>query len=137
MQSKAACWALVTKLLCTIFKKVHKIRHFASEAVSLGADSLQTNGMFLYAAVEELQVLRELEASDWHNHPKFTQNVVLHLFETCLPRAVYKQNSLTGGTTPASNHLKIMALGVCVDQCVSALGLAKKNKGGKGLETID
>jgi len=54
MQSKAACWALVTKLLRRIFKEVHKVRHFASEAVSLGADSLQANGMFLYAAVEEL-----------------------------------------------------------------------------------
>ncbi len=39
-QSKAACWALVTKLLRTIFKEVHKVRRFASEAVSLGADSL-------------------------------------------------------------------------------------------------
>ena len=54
MQSKAACWALVTKLLRRIFKEVHKVRHFASEAVSLGANSLQANGMFLYAAVEEL-----------------------------------------------------------------------------------
>jgi hypothetical protein len=54
LQSKAACWALVTKLLRTIFKEVHEVRRFASEAVSLGADSLQANGMFLYAAVEEL-----------------------------------------------------------------------------------
>ena len=101
-QSKAACWALVTKLLRTFFKEVHKVRSFASEAVSLGADSLQANGMFLYAAVEELRVLREFEASDWHNHPKFNQNVVLHLFETCLPRAMFEQRSSTGGTTPAS-----------------------------------
>ncbi len=95
---------------------------------------MQANGMFLYAAVEELRVLREFKASDWHNHPKFNQNVVLHLFETCLPRAVFEQKSSTGGTTPASNLLKIIALGVRVDQCVSALGLAKKNKGGRGLK---
>ena len=31
--------------------------------------------------------------------------------------------------------LTIIALGVRVDQCVSALGLAKKNRGGKGVET--
>ena len=54
LQSKAACWALVTKLLRRIFKEVDKVRRFASEAVSMGADSLQANGMFLYAAVEEL-----------------------------------------------------------------------------------
>jgi hypothetical protein len=59
------------------------------------------------------------------------------MFETCLPRAVFEQKSLTGGTTPASNLLKIIALGVRVDQCVSASGLAKKNKEGKGVETID
>ena len=118
---------------------MHKVRRFASEAVSLGADSLQTNGLFLYAAVEELRVLREFEASDWHNHPEFNQNVVLHLFETCLPRVVFEQKSSTGGTTPASNLLllKIIALGVHVDQCVSALGLAKKNRGGKGVDIID
>ena len=50
---------------------------------------------------------------------------------------VFEQKSSTGGTTPASNLLEIIALGVRVDQCVSALGLAKKNKGGKGVETID
>ncbi len=62
----------------------------------------------------------------------------MHLFETCLPRAVFEQKALTGGTTLASNLLKIIALGVRVDQCVLALGLAKKKiKGGKGIETIE
>ncbi len=50
---------------------------------------------------------------------------------------MFEQKSLTGGTTPASNLLKIIALGVRVDQCVSAMGLAKKKiKRGKGIETI-
>jgi hypothetical protein len=56
---KESCWAIVTKLLCTILKEDHKVRHFAAEAVSIGLDSLMTNGMFLYAALEELRVLRE------------------------------------------------------------------------------
>jgi hypothetical protein len=51
VQSKATCWALVTKLMRTIFKEVHQVRRFASEAVLLGADSLQANGMFLYTQV--------------------------------------------------------------------------------------
>jgi hypothetical protein len=51
---------------------------------------------------------------------------------------VFEQKALTGGTMPASNLLKIIALGVRVDQCVSAMGLAKKKiKGGKGIETIE
>ncbi len=67
VQSKAACWALVTKLMRTIFKEVHQVRHFASEAVLLGADSLQANGMFLYAqvgsAVWALSCLQQLRQS--------------------------------------------------------------------------
>jgi hypothetical protein len=51
VQSKAACWALVTKLMRTIFIDVHQVRCVASEAVLLGADSLRANGMFLYAVV--------------------------------------------------------------------------------------
>jgi hypothetical protein len=51
VQSKAACWALVTKLMCTIFINVHQVRCVASEAVLLGADCLQANSMFLFAAV--------------------------------------------------------------------------------------
>ena len=87
---KEPCWALVTKLLRTILKEVHKVRRFAAEAVSIGSDSLSTNGMFLYVALEELRVLREFAACDWHDHPKINQNIVRHLFETCLPRAVFE-----------------------------------------------
>ena len=47
---------------------------------------------------------------------------------------MFEQKSSTGDTTPASNLLKIIALGVRVDQCVLALGLVKKNKGGKGVK---
>ncbi len=54
---KESCWALVTKLRKTILKKIHKVRRFVAEAVSIGSDSLLTNGMFLYAALEELRVL--------------------------------------------------------------------------------
>ncbi len=63
-----------------------------------------TNGMFLYAALEELQVLREFLANDWQNHPKFNQNIMRHLFETCLPQAVYKSRK------EGSHILKINAL---------------------------
>lgn len=87
---KESCWSLVTKLLRTILKEVHKVRRFAAEAVSIGSDSLMTNGMFLYAALEELRVLREFATCDWRNHPKFNQSIVRHLFETCLPRTVYE-----------------------------------------------
>jgi hypothetical protein len=103
---KESCWALVTKLLRTILKEIHAVRRFAAEAVSIGSDSLKTNGMFLYAAMEELRVLREFSECDWRNHPKFNQSIVRHLFETCLPRAVY-ENKKEG-----SHILKINALTV-------------------------
>ena len=101
---KESCWALVTKLLRTVLKEVHKVRRFAAEAVSIGSDSLRTNGMFLYAAMEELRVLREFSECDWRNHPKFNQSIVRHLFETCLPRAVYETKK------EGSHILKLNAL---------------------------
>jgi hypothetical protein len=103
---KESCWALVTKLLRTILKEGHKVRRFAAEAVSIGTDSLSTNGMFLYAALEELRVLREFASCDWRNHPKFNQNIVRHLFETCLPRAVFENRKEGVGL----HTLKINAL---------------------------
>ena len=51
-------------------------------------------------------MLREFSECDWRNHPKFNQSIVRHLFETCLPRAVY-ENKKEG-----SHILKINALTV-------------------------
>jgi hypothetical protein len=101
-----SCWALVTRLLSTIFKEMHKVRRFAAEAVQIGTDALVTNGMFLYTALEELRVLREFSASDWRNHLKFNQNIVHHMFETCLPRVVFKNRKDGAG----SQILKINTL---------------------------
>ena len=98
---------MVTKLLRTILKEIHKVRRFAAEAVSIGSNSLKTNGMFLYAAMEELRVLREFSECDWRNRPKFNQSIVCHLFETCLPPRVVYENTKEG-----SNILKINALTV-------------------------
>ena len=80
------------------------MRRFAAEVVSIGSDSLRTNGMFLYAAMEELRVLREFSECDWRNHSKFNQSIVRHLFETCLPRAVYETRK------EGSHILKLNAL---------------------------
>ena len=103
---KESCWALVTKLLKTILKEIHKVWRFAAKTVSIGSDSLLTNGMFLYAAMEELRVLREFATCNWHNHPKFNQNIVCHLFETCLPQAVFENRKEGAGL----HTLKINAL---------------------------
>jgi len=56
--TKVQCWALVTKLLKTVFKCTAKARNFATEAGGPDMDPLTTNGYFLYAALEELRVLR-------------------------------------------------------------------------------
>jgi hypothetical protein len=111
---KESCWALVTKLLRTILKEVHKVRHFVAKAVSIGLDSLMTNGMFLYDALEELQVLREFSANDWRNHPKFNHNIVRHLSKTSLPWAEYKNKK------EGSHILKINAL-TATGECHQAL----------------
>jgi hypothetical protein len=148
---KESCWALVMKLLRTIIREVHKVRQFAAEAVSFGMDLLSANGMFLYAAMEELRVLREFASCDWCNHPKFNQNIVRHLFETCLPQAVYKSRPKEGS---GSHILKLNApketakhqervlngitMGIGEIWAKVGLPLAKRSKKGTpGMEEID
>jgi hypothetical protein len=84
----ASCWALVTKLLETIFKEIHAVRMFASELGNVRDDPPRVNCLFLYAALEELHMLRNFQAHNYRCHPKYHQEVVLHLFDTSLPRSV-------------------------------------------------
>ncbi len=88
---KATCWALVTKLLKVLFQEIHKVRMFASELGNIRDDNTRVNGLFLYAPLEELRVLREFATHDYRRHPKYNQRVVLHLFDTSLPRSVYEK----------------------------------------------
>jgi hypothetical protein len=88
---KALCWALVTKLLKMIFKEIHKVRMFAAEHCNVREDPAKVNGLFVYVALEELRVLQDFELHGYCRHPTYNQCVVLHLFDTSLPCAVYKK----------------------------------------------
>ncbi len=90
---KATCWALVTKLLKVLFKEIHKVRMFALELGTIRDDNARVNGLFLYAALEELRVLQEFASHDYRRHPKYNQCVILHLFDTSLPRSVYEKRT--------------------------------------------
>jgi hypothetical protein len=104
----ASCWALVRKLLKTIFNEIHAVRMFALELGNVWDDSPRVNGLFLYAALEELPVLRNFQAHDYHRHPKYNQEVVLHLFDTSLPRSVYERNANgSGRDTLRLNRLEV------------------------------
>ena len=94
---KETCWALVTKLLKVLFQEIHKVRIFASELGNIRDDNARVNGLFLYAALEELQVLREFASHDYCRHPKYSQCIVLHLFDISLPQSVYEKSSDNAG----------------------------------------
>ena len=63
--TRMQCWALVTKLLRTVLKATHGAQNFATEVGGPVMDPLQTNGYFLYAAIEELCVLKEFSRVKW------------------------------------------------------------------------
>jgi hypothetical protein len=88
---KVSCWALITKLLKTIFKEIYKVRMFGAELGNVQEDPAKVNGLFLYAALKELQVLQDFKSHSYRRHPTYNQCVVLHLFDTSLPCAVYKK----------------------------------------------
>jgi hypothetical protein len=73
--SKASCWSLVTKLLRVLFKEIHKVRVEAAGLENIRDDVARVNGSFLYAALEELRVLREFHEHEYRQHPKFHHNV--------------------------------------------------------------
>ena len=95
--SKASCWCLVMKLLRVLFKEIHKVRVEAAGLENIRDDVARVNGSFLYAALEELRVLREFHGHEYRQHPKFHHNVVMHLFDTALPRSVYKARTYGAG----------------------------------------
>ncbi len=105
---KATCWALVTKLLQVIFQEVHKVRVFAADLGNIKDDTAWVNGLFLYAALEELHVLRGFAAHQYRHHPKYNNQVVEHLFNTFVPRAVYEKelgSGYSGGSIMRFNRI--------------------------------
>ena len=121
----ALCWALVTKLLKGMFKEIHTARMFAATLGSIKDDPACVNGLYFYVALEELHILQDFEAHDYRRHPKYNQMVVLHLFDNCLPRAVYEK----GLFGPGRNGLRFARLEhaiaenkVGVDRVETALG---------------
>jgi hypothetical protein len=51
-------------------------------------DPLQTNGYFLYAALEELCVLKEFSRVKWRRHEEFGYNMLGFVFENSVSKAV-------------------------------------------------
>ena len=86
--SKVQCWALVTKLLKTIFQATHKAWSFATEAGGTEMDPLRTNGYFLYTALEELRVLKDFSKVKWRRHDEFGYNMLGFVFENSVSKAV-------------------------------------------------
>ena len=98
-QIQEACWSLVMKMLRVFFDELAAVRIVACEAHLL-IDELDINGVFLYATLEELRVMRTFVEYDFRRHPKFYSEVVMFLFETYLPKSMYEKkkdnsNSLT------------------------------------------
>ena len=122
--SKASCWSLVTKLLKVLFKEIHKVR--------VEATGLKNIGSFLYTALEELRVLCKFQDHKYHQHPTFYHNVVMHLFDTALPRSVYELR--TDGAR--RNTLKLTRLenavsdqGSSIDRLEMAFGTMRQGLG--------
>jgi hypothetical protein len=144
--SKASCWGLITKLLRVLFKEIHKVRVEVAGLENIRDDPARVNGSFLYAALEELRVLREFHGHEYRQHPKFHHNVVMHLFDTALPRSVYEARSDGSGrdtlkltrleTAVADQGTSIDRLETAVGTMRQGLGLpaqgARRKRGGSG-----
>jgi hypothetical protein len=61
-------------------------------------DTAQVNGLFLYAALEELHVLRNFAAHQYQHHRKYNNQVVEHLLNTSVHCAVYEKGLGSGSS---------------------------------------
>ena len=130
--SKASCWSLVTKLLRVLFKEIHKVRVEAAGLENIRNDAARVDGFFLYAALEELRVLREFHGHKYCQHPKFHHNVVMHLFDTALPRSVYKaRTDGAGRDTLKFTRLEntVADQGTSIDHLETAVGTMRQGIG--------
>jgi hypothetical protein len=53
------------KLLKILFQDIHKVRMFVSELGNIQDNNARLIGLFLYAALEELWVLREFASHEY------------------------------------------------------------------------
>ena len=96
---KATCWALVTKHLNVIFQEVHpQGQGVRCDLENVNDDTARVNGLFLYAALEKLWVLRDFAAHQYLHHPKYNNQVVEHLFNISIPHAVYEKGLGSGSS---------------------------------------
>jgi hypothetical protein len=129
---KATCWALVTKLLRVLFKEVHGVRMHAAGLKHVVGDPARVNGLYLYAALEELRVLREFAAHDYRQHPKYNHFVTMNLFDTTLPRSVWeKRTDGAGRDMIRLTRLESVVTdqGAHIDRMETALGSVRQSLG--------
>jgi hypothetical protein len=79
-----------------MFKVIHKVRMFAADLGNIKDNTTHVNRLFLYAAIEELYVLRDFASHDYCYYLKYNQCIVMHLFNTSLPCSVYEKVSISG-----------------------------------------
>ncbi len=147
--SKVQCWALMTKLLKTIFQATHKARSFATEAGGSDMDSLRTNGYFLYAALEELSVLKDFSKVKWRRHEEFGYNMLGFVFENSMsktvldarPNPILKVNRLDAQLKvirAGMDHMQTNLAQIRAHGNMAAMKpLAKKAKAGAGVAEIE
>ena len=87
---------------------------------------------FARVRYEELRALREFQEHEYRQHPKFHHNVVMHLFDTNLPRSVYEAHTDGAGR----NTLKLTRLenavadqGTSIDRLETAVGTMRQGLG--------
>jgi hypothetical protein len=94
---KASCWALVTKLLHVMFKEIHHVCMHAAGLENIQDDPAWVNGLYLYATMEELRVLHKFALHEYRQHPTFYHFIMMHLYDTALPRLVFEAQSDEAG----------------------------------------
>ena len=109
-------------------------------------DPLQTNGYFLYAALEELRVLKEFSTVKWRRHEGFGHNMLGFVFENSVSKAVLdacpnpvlklngvdKQLKAFWATV---DHMQTNLVQICAHASMAAMKpVGKKAKGGGVME---
>jgi hypothetical protein len=120
------CWSLVMKMLRVFFEELGRVRIVACEAHLL-VDELEINGVFLYATLEEVRVMREFVTHNFRRHPKFYPEVVMFLFETYVPKSMFEKKKSSKGDNETSLTIKVNELESSLGETDRLAGILRKD----------
>ena len=110
---KVLAWVVTASAVVKMFEELRKVRQPGMSAELAGGGG-QTVGLFLYATLQEIRMMKEFQEKSFDEHPSIQLLKMTHVFENYLPRSEGDIGKLA---------INLKACQKTVDRLVSKTGL--------------